>query len=132
MPEPCPKHCDHIVGHIARAHGPFVPAKQAEDFEAAFCYRRDGTPYEEQDVLVWARDFEKADRVVAQTATSGGDISTVWLGLDHNWFGVGPPLIFETMVFGGPLDGEQERYATEADAIAGHAAMVERVRRANN
>jgi hypothetical protein len=32
-------------------------------------------------------------------------ISTVFLGLDHRHFGDGPPLLFETMVFGGSRDG---------------------------
>lgn len=36
------------------------------------------------------------------------------------------------MVFGGPLDGEQERYSTTDEAIAGHAAMCERVRTINH
>ena len=53
-------------------------------------------------------------------------VSTVWLGLDHSYDG-GPPLIFETMVFGGGLDLEMERYSTEAEALAGHAAMCARV-----
>lgn len=53
-------------------------------------------------------------------------VSTVWLGLNHSWLG-GPPLIFETMVFGGRLHGEMDRYATEAEAQAGHVVMVKRV-----
>lgn len=47
------------------------------------------------------------------------EISTVWLGMD-----VTPrakPIIFETMIFGGPLDGYQWRYTTEDDAFKGHA-----------
>src|SRR5690606_4130876 len=32
------------------------------------------------------------------------------------------------MVFGGPVDGECERYSTEAEAIDGHAAVVASVR----
>lgn len=55
-------------------------------------------------------------------------VSTVWLGLDHSIDG--PPIIFETMVFGGPLDGERWRYATEAEALEGHAAAVRAVREA--
>src|SRR3990167_5954569 len=82
--------------------------------------------------MTWAKWFEKArhDRVVARTnVVPGSDVSTVFLGLDHQW-GDGPPLIFETMVFGGPLDQETERYSTWEEAEAGHAQMVERVRRA--
>lgn len=58
-----------------------------------------------------------------------GTVSTVWLGRDHRFGGDGPPIIFETLVFGGPLDGEMDRYCTEAEATAGHRAMVDRLTR---
>ena len=52
-------------------------------------------------------------------------VSTVWLGFDHG-FGEGPPLIFETMVFGpGQEDEYQERYATAEEAKVGHQKAVE-------
>ena len=79
------------------------------------------------DAMEWAIWFEKADRRVAHDEIGEAHVSTVFLGLDHNFFG-GPPLIFETMVFGGPLDQEQDRYSTWDQAEAGHAAMVERVK----
>lgn len=53
------------------------------------------------------------------------EVSTVWMGLDHNFFGEGPPLIFETMIFGGPLDGQRWRWPTEEAALAGHDQVVE-------
>ena len=54
-------------------------------------------------------------------------VSTVWLGLDHS-FGLTSktPIIFETLVFGGPFDGDMERYSTEEEALRGHQAMVEK------
>jgi hypothetical protein len=79
------------------------------------------------DLMTWARSFEKSDRIVAKTDTPNGKVSTVFLGLNHNW-GDGPPLLFETMVFGGTLDGDMDRYSTYEQAEAGHAAMCERVR----
>ena len=39
-------------------------------------------------------------------------------------------MIFETMFFGGTLDGEQERYSTWDEAERGHAAILARVRSA--
>jgi len=54
-------------------------------------------------------------------------VSTVWLGLNHA-FGPGPPLIFETMVFG--LDDGEElmfRYSTLEEAEAGHLRVVNRL-----
>lgn len=78
-----------------------------------------------QDLFTWARWFETADRQVANTDRGDVRISTVFLGLDHS-FGVGDgPLLFETMIFGGPEDGYCERYATWADAEAGHTKAVE-------
>lgn len=54
-------------------------------------------------------------------------VSTVWLSIDHR-FGDGPPLIFETMVFGEPYDQELQRYSSEEEAMRGHLAVVERLR----
>lgn len=79
----------------------------------------------------WALWMENAGatRVVANTRMTGRQgveivVSTGFLGLDHRFAGDdGPPLLFETIVFGGKLDGGMERYPTWADAEAGHAAM---------
>ena len=81
----------------------------------------------ECDLLTWAKMFENIDsRRVAYDLVSGEKISTVFIGLDHS-FGNGPALWFETMVFGGPLDQEMERYTTWDEAVAGHQQMVERI-----
>lgn len=74
----------------------------------------------------WIREFAKTDRSIAVTEANNGRVSTVFLGLDHG-FGTGKPVLFETMVFGGPLDGGCERYADMRGAIDGHARWVERV-----
>ena len=89
----------------------------------------DGKPRLEPDVMKWAVWMEGADeeRVVAADAVGGSRVSTTFLALDHNFAG-GPPLLWETMVFGGPLDGEQERYTSRDDALAGHRRWVEHVK----
>lgn len=69
--------------------------------------------------------FEKADRRVALDSRGAIRVSTVFLGLDHNHFGSGPPLLFETLVQGGPNDGDMMRYSTWDEAIAGHARMLD-------
>jgi hypothetical protein len=90
-------------------------------------YRKDGTPYPEDGLMEWAKDFgNDVNRVVKQTTLKNGKwVSTVWLGLDHN-YGGGRPHIFETMVFPSDNDmGEldQRRYSTEAEALAGHEEL---------
>jgi hypothetical protein len=53
----------------------------------------------------------------------------VFLGLDHN-FGQGPPVLWETLVFGTSMDGEMRRYTSREAAVAGHADMLDAVRKA--
>jgi hypothetical protein len=90
------------------------------------------TPIPVADVVTWGRWYETGDRTVKKDRIDEGsqvEVSTVFLGLDYNWCD-GPPILFETMVFGGPLADEMDRYATWDEAEAGHAAMVQRVRAA--
>lgn len=67
-------------------------------------------------------------RTVAKTSIGDVRISTVFLGMDHNFFGNGPPLLFETMIFGGPHDGYQERCSTWEEAEKQHEKAVELAR----
>lgn len=78
------------------------------------------------DVMTWARAFESSNRIVAKTTVGEARVSTVFLGLDHG-FGHGPPLLFETMIFGGPHDQYQERCSTWDEALAEHAKAVKLV-----
>lgn len=103
--------------------------------------------------------FGAEDRHVVETSIYAGTdwliwVSTVFLGLDHGFFGP-EPLVFETMVFpkyddlrthpvtpGGvwpayqagtvppelePIEDQLERYSTWAEAKRGHAAITESV-----
>jgi hypothetical protein len=84
-------------------------------------------PTPEPDLLKWSAWFETADRIVEQTVvTHDVKVSTVFLGIDHQ-FGDGPPLLFETMVFGGRLGDEVWRYSTWDEAVAGHHEAVKMV-----
>jgi hypothetical protein len=52
-------------------------------------------------------------------------VSTIWLGLDLAADLLGrTPLIYETMIFGGPHDQRQWRYPTRGAAVAGHDQAV--------
>lgn len=86
----------------------------------------DREPVVEPDLEKWASAFNDMDaRRVARTGV--GDsvaVSTVFLGMDHGFREDGLPLLFETMVFGGPMDGDEDRYATWSEAEAGHARKV--------
>ena len=90
-------------------------------------YILDGkTPVRAVSVEDWGRWFEDAERHVADLRDGDIRVSTVFLGIDHQW-GSGPPKLFETMVFGGPLDGEQNRCSTWEQAEEMHREMARRV-----
>jgi hypothetical protein len=94
-------------------------------------YILDGHAVVPASLEAFGRWFERANRVVDYTeVTSQVRVSTVFLGIDHRWLGKGPPIVFETMIFGGPLDGDQWRYSSWDDAEAGHKAAVRKARAA--
>ena len=80
------------------------------------------------DRETYLNQTEHQDRTVAKSTIGDYLVSTVFLGLDHQWHEHGPPLLFETMVFGkGPLDERQERCTTWEEAEVMHEKMCEEV-----
>lgn len=82
---------------------------------------KDGVPTPCDDVIAWGKWLtENRDtKRVAVDIIGETKISTVFLGLDHQW-GDGPPLLYETMIFGGPHDDWQERCSTREEALQMH------------
>ncbi len=97
-------------------------------------YDINGKPYEgNKPHLQWARDKASKDSARIQQdyvfwGFGKSNVSTVWLGLDHSFDGKGPPIIFETMIFGGPINGYQWRYSTKEEALAGHKKVLYKAR----
>jgi len=88
------------------------------------------TPVACDDLLEWARWFETVERRVRLTRVGPYFISTVFLGLDHQW-GQGPPILFETMIFIEGCAGDhhsfldyQTRTSTWLEAERDHARAV--------
>jgi hypothetical protein len=78
------------------------------------------------DLLEWAKWYDEApERQIADTTDGNVRVSTIFLGFDHNWGSYGPPLFFETMVFGGEYNLAQSRWSTYDEAEAGHKKMCE-------
>src|SRR5262245_16039881 len=85
------------------------------------------------DMMTWAQWFARLEsRHVADDRIGDIRISTVFMGLDHSYYDDDPPLIFETMIFGGELDGHMWRYSTWDDAEIGHKMAVKKVRNADS
>jgi hypothetical protein len=85
---------------------------------------------QEVESEVWGPWMEdNSNRLVAQYEADGVQISTVFLGLDHN-YRRGPetrPVLFETMVFGGRLDQSQWRCCTWDEAERQHLIVIGKV-----
>ena len=93
-------------------------------------------------ILEAGRVFEDGDsRKVAVDVIGSVRISTVFLCFDHGFNSEKPPVLWETMIFleDSPSQGNaalqelkdyQERYSSHEDALQGHKAAVEQVRKA--
>jgi hypothetical protein len=80
------------------------------------------------DILEWSKNYEQ-NRIIKQEYILNIFISTIFLGLDHNFFNNGPPILWETMVFGGKLNGEQDRCSGSWEqAEKMHSEMVIKVK----
>ena len=104
------------------------------------------TPIHTNSLEEWAQKFETENRRVALDEFSYFDenskhrtirISTVFLGLDHNWsvHGIGEPLLFETMVFATSIpefDQTMDRCSTWEQVEAQHKAAVEQAEKLIN
>ncbi|MFD7016111.1 hypothetical protein [Streptomyces sp. NPDC059928] len=94
-------------------------------------FDRQGNPLDSAAAnrLLGDTDYKRVARTEITSSSDPAvsfDVSTVWLGVNHNFNDDGPPIIFETMVFGGDEDQDQImwRWSTEAEARAGHAEVV--------
>jgi hypothetical protein len=97
-----------------------------------YVYDAAGEPIPCDDVLTWGRFFESHERSLLRDVRGHRGrvvVSTVFLGLDHNFFGEGPPVLWETMIFGGVFDSYQRRYRSKLDALAGHLRALGLVER---
>jgi len=75
------------------------------------------------DVETWVQWIGTHKTTMATDIVREALVSTVFLGIDAN-LGHGPPRLWETMVFGGPNDGDTQAWATRFEAIRGHDAFV--------
>ena len=79
-------------------------------------------------LMEWAELCKSPKRILKQDFFCPRiKVSTVWLGLDHN-FGGGKPLIFETIIFFNHKTMEMFRYSTREEAESGHQEAVKMVK----
>jgi hypothetical protein len=89
----------------------------------------------------WCEFFASPERLIKQETVGDFWVSTVFLGIDHNFSGDGPPVLFETIVFGEPEEQDllgrkqqvrpslqMDRYCTLDEAEAGHEQVVQQLR----
>ena len=84
------------------------------------------------DLPSWKAWMETPGRLIQDTSLEDTAhnlvrVCTVFLGIDVS-FGLGQPVLFETMVLGGRWDRELYRYCTWQAALEGHAAIVQGLR----
>ena len=81
--------------------------------------------------LITTHGCDGSKPATARSATTRSvrlGVSTVFLGIDHNFYGSSGPVLFQPLIFDGPLADEMWRYSTYAEAERGHQEAVTQVR----
>lgn len=98
-------------------------------FRRNHCFKLEGhTPVAVslEEYVQWDGTTPFEAKIVHKDQVGEVEVSTVFLGINHQFFD-GPPLVFETMVFGGLRGDYQKRYSTWAEAEAGHVQVLAEV-----
>lgn len=96
-------------------------------------YHYDGHRITEEEFYALDR---KVGASIDRTAWDGGwleggiEVSTIWLGVSPSGPSVKRPKIFETLVFGGPLDKHRVLTPTIEEAQEAHDEMVDAINEA--
>jgi hypothetical protein len=90
-----------------------------------------GSPVPCDDTAEWSCWYAKNEkqRTISRTNLQElGTVSTIFLAVDHGYGFQDPlrykPVLWETMVFGGPLDQYQRRYTSQEEARQDHERIV--------
>jgi hypothetical protein len=82
-------------------------------------------------LLSWAQWMEEYSRHLGDDQIGTARVSTIFLGLDMralrslNDDPLYKPLLWETMIFGGPYDQQCWRYTSKEEALEGHRRAVQ-------
>ena len=86
------------------------------------------------DVVEWGEWYTRANRIIDRTQVHDLVVSTIFTGIDFDLLRVGPPLLFETMVFQESTNAPYTqiralvqgpfRYSSLEAAAAGHSELV--------
>lgn len=79
-----------------------------------------------KDVDEWVEQRGESEYILKQELYGQHEVSTVFLGIDHNFFG-GEPILFETMIF--PNQDYQTRCSTYEQAIRMHEEALQHLKR---
>ncbi len=132
LPEPVKRLLDRPVHYKLDDRGEPVPVHT----------RREDGSMNVEALIEWGRFMEEIQvrRVLLTEVVAGTFVSTVFLGLDHNFYASGPPILWETMVWTevAPPPAQQwrnrewwdieRRYSNQSEARDGHAEVVAEVR----
>ncbi len=112
-----------IVAHAGSIHQKRCTRKNVDVY-----YRLEGhTPVPVNHSEAFFQWFDTANRGVRLTKLPDDvDVSTVFLGIAHGDTKDGP-ILFETLVLEGPMDGHGRRYVTWDQAVEGHWEVVREV-----
>ena len=112
-----------MMGWVAKR--PDEIDQTVEEIEQSLFYKLDGRRVVPCEIDEYMTAFNR-DRTIGSTVVGDSTVSTVFLVSNHTWSG--PPMVFETMIFGGKNSDYQKRVSTYKEAEELHAKIVSLLR----
>jgi len=120
-----------LVHHLPRGlRNPYCYGREEMQALRSYVISRRGNPTEApcRGAAWFFMEHAHDRRVVAKDWVGDVEVSTVFLSINHQFSPEGPPVLWETMVFGGPDDMDCRRYASFHEAKEGHLDVLAQVR----
>jgi len=91
----------------------------------------EGNPFRQDDPVSWTEFMQDVERrQVAFEEVGKWTVSTLFMGIDHDIVGIGPPVLWKTSVSGPkPWGGLSHWYSSRWRALSQHDQLAEAIRR---
>jgi hypothetical protein len=105
----------------------------ADPVRSLYILNKHGLAVRAKNLTQWAVFMAKRHlvRVAFDDLEERGEVSTVFVGIDYNFSDDGPPILWESLVSGGPFANQRQRYCSQPEALAGHRAIVQLLMQCN-
>ena len=105
-----------------------MKSNEEDNFPVFYSIDENGTVKNVPDLRDWKTTLFQGNYRLVDEISKTVEIATIFTGIDKSLGTNKVPVLFETIIFGGKMDGETYNYTSWADAQKGHAQLLNELR----